>query len=305
VPDQVTRDSIAGAVSAACKAGGLPGMQANARAPAGKPAVLFSAAFLGLGNVVSDLDRDAVRGIAADLGLAPLEKISVDHDCRIALAGGLSGRPGIVQIAGTGTSCYGRSAAGESWRAGGWGPLIDDEGSGYWLGIQAMRAVAQDYDGRGEPTLLTGLLSARLRLRDINELMNRLYAAGMVRSEIAALTPLVFEAAGQGDAVARRLIHTGCAAMADCVLVVARRLGMDQGPVELAVVGGMTKAGDALLDPLAGEVRARLTGCRILLAELPPAFGAGILALQCIGHSLEEPVLSAMRQAALRQNVPE
>jgi len=295
MPDQVTRDSIAAAVSAARRSGGLPETAA----------AHFSAAFLGLGNVVSEIDRAAVREIAVELALAPPDQISVDHDCRVALAGGLSGRPGIVQIAGTGTSCYGRSDTGESWRAGGWGPLIDDGGSGYWLGIQAMRSMVEDYDGRGEPTLLTSLLSQRLRMSDINELMNRLYASGMGRSEIAALAPIVFEAGERGDAVAGRLIRTGCAAMADCVLAVARRLGMDQGPVELALVGGLTKAGDALLDPLDEEVHTRLPGCRMLLAEMPPAFGAGILALQSIGQPLEEPTLFTMRQEALRQNISE
>ena len=283
VAEEVTRDSIAAAVKSASAA---------------PPAGAFRAAFLGLGNVVSDLDRSAVREIAAGLGLAPREHIGVDHDCRVALAGGLSGRSGIVLIAGTGTSCFGLNDSGEGWRSGGWGPLIDDEGSSYWLGIQAMRAAVLDYDGRGQPTLLTGAVAGALKLRDMNELMNRLYAAGMTRTEIAALAPLVFAAAGQGDETAGDLIRTGCAAMADCVLAVARRLGLDQGTTELAVVGGLTNAGAAFFGPLEQAVNARLPGCQVLPAELPPAFGAALLALQSAGQPLDDEILGRVRQGA-------
>ena len=135
------RANIAQAVTAAC-------------APAGCEPAPFAAAFLGLAGIVSPADRAVVQGIAADLRLAPLDRVGVDHDCRIALAGGLSGRPGIVLIAGTGSSCYGRNAAGGDWRAGGWGSQIGDEGSGYWLGLHALQSAVRAYDGRGPATRL-------------------------------------------------------------------------------------------------------------------------------------------------------
>lgn len=269
VPAQITRASIQAAVAAA-------------RQMAGLPPEPFAAAFLGLGNVVSEKDRAAVRAIAITLDLAAPAHIGVDHDCRVALAGGLAGRPGIVQIAGTGTSTFGMNAAGETWRAGGWGPLIDDEGSSYWLGIQAMRAAALAQDGRGPATHLTVLVAERLQLGEINDLMNRLYAAEMSRTEIAALAPLVYQAAEQTDAVALRLIQQGCAAMADCVLTVARKLGMQGAASELAITGGMTKAREGLFIPLEQAVRARLPHCKVVHAEQPPVYGAALLALQQI-----------------------
>lgn len=289
VPPDVTRASIAGAAEEARRAAGLPD-------------VPFAAAFLGLGNVVSDLDREAVREIAAGLGLAQRAAIGVDHDCRIALAGGLAGRPGIVLIAGTGTSCYGRSAAGAGWRAGGWGPLIDDEGSSYWLGIQAMRAAARSFDGRDPHTMLAELVAAELRLDEMNELMNRLYAAAMTRTEIAALAPLVYQAAAAGDRTANELLRIGSEAMADCVLAVARALAATDKlavPGELAVVGGLTNAGAALFQPLTQAVQARLPNFRVLPAELPPAVGAALLALEQAGAAAGPAALEALRAASL------
>jgi N-acetylglucosamine kinase-like BadF-type ATPase len=283
VPVAVTQASIAGAAQAAAAMAGL-----------GLP--VFSAAFLGLGNVVSERDRAAVREIAGRLGLAEPERIGVDHDIRVALAGGLSGRPGIVMIAGTGTSCYGINPAGAAWRSGGWGPLIDDEGSSYWLGIQAMRAAVLETDGRGERTLLTQAISGRLGLAEMNELMSRLYFAEMSRTEIAALAPLVFEAAAQGDAVARRLIRCGCQAMAECALAVARKLGMEAEPSELAITGGLTNAGEALLAPFRAAVAERLPACQVKRSELTPATGAALLALERAGRKLEAGLIAEVNR---------
>lgn len=282
--EQSIATAIASAVAAAEQASGLAPDR-------------FSAAFLGLGNVVSELDRSEVRKIAARLIPAPVERIGVDHDCRVALAGGLSGRPGLVLIAGTGTSSFGMTADGRSWRSGGWGPLIDDEGSGYWLGLQAIRAAVLAYDGRGPESLLLEMIREAFRLRDINDLMNRLYAVGISRTEIAALAPRVFEAANQGDGVALALIRQGCAAMADAVLAVARRLDLDQHPVELAVVGGLVEAGETLFAPLVEAVRARLPQCDTHLAELSPVAGAGLLALQLGGLELSAAVLAEAHQS--------
>lgn len=251
-----------------------------ARASAGLPARPFDAVFLGMAGVVSAHDRQVIHTIAEALDLAPSQAIGVDHDCRIALAGGLSGRPGIVQIAGTGSSTFGINAAGEGWRSGGWGQLLADEGSGCWLGIQAMIAAVRSYDGRLPHTPLQERVIEALSLGDINEIMHKLYVEQLPRADMARLAPLVIETAHEGDAQALSIIERGCNEMADCVLAVARRLGMDTGPSELALVGGIFQAGEIVLRPFTDAVHARLPGCRVLPAEQPPVLGAGLLALE-------------------------
>jgi len=193
------------------------------------------------------------------------------------------------------------NARGDSWRSGGWGPLIDDEGSSYWLGLQAMRAAVLEFDGRGQSTLLTRFIYEKLQLKDMNELMNRLYASGMIRTEIAALSPYVFEAAAQEDVVAFQLIRRGCQSMADSVLAVAQKLKLDHERTELAVVGGLTNAGDMLLHALAEAVHGRLPQCQIMQAELSPALGAALLALQLSGQRLNEKILANIHLEAKQQ----
>ena len=270
----------------------------TARSAAGLPAAPFDAAFLGLAGVASATDRGIVRGIARDLQLAPDALVEVDHDIRIALAGGLSGRPGIVQIAGTGSSCYGRNEAGANWRSGGWGPLISDEGSGYWLGVEAMRAATRASDGRSQPTTLLETVLARLELPHIDDIMRHIYMEGMSRAETAALGSLVIEAAQAGDQVALEIIGRGAQDMADCILAVARHLDFISSECELALTGGVFQAGDVVVQPLREAVLERLPRCRITLAELPSAVGACLLALELLDVHLDGEKLQALCQGA-------
>ncbi len=278
----------------------------QARRMAGLSAQRFAAAFLGMAGVVSPQDRQTIREIAQALDLATPQRIDVDHDCRIALAGGLTGRPGIVQIAGTGSSTFGMNAAGEGWRSGGWGHLLADEGSGYWLGLQAMIAAVRSYDGRIPPTPLEEQVVAALGLADMNEIMHRLYVTQFARSEIAQLGLLVIDAAAAGDPHALALIRQGCDEMAECVLAVARRLGMDAQPSELALAGGIFRAGDIVCAPFEQAVLDRLPQCRITPAELPPVLGAGVLALEMLGIAIDTQffhTLQAAAQAQINQEV--
>jgi N-acetylglucosamine kinase-like BadF-type ATPase len=249
-----------------------------AKAQAGLMADPFAAAFLGMAGVTSDHDRAAIRRIATALTLAPAAHIGVDHDCRIALAGGLSGRPGIVLITGTGSSCYGRTAAGAHWLTGGRGHLISDEGSGYWYGLNAIRAAVRHHDGRGPDTILHDQILAALGIPSIDEVMHRVYVVGLTRAEIAAFAPLVIAAAEAGDAVALALFENGARELVDCVVAAAEHLGLADGPSELALCGGLAQAAVAR-QPLIAELARRLPACRATLAEQPPVVGACLLAL--------------------------
>ena len=208
---QVAEQNIDRAVAAAEAQAGI------ARQPA-------AAIFLGMAGVTSEADRDHIRQIARNLNLAPDAGIGVDHDCRAALAGGLSGRPGIVQIIGTGSSCYGRTADGRNWMSGGRGHLVSDEGSGCWMGLQAIRAAVRAHDGRAPDTpLLAGVLAA-LNINEIDDVLNRLYVVGISRAELAALAPMVVREAMAGDAAALGIVQKGADDVAELVEAVARKL---------------------------------------------------------------------------------
>ena len=275
---------------------GIAEAVAEAHAAAGVAAGPCAAAFLGLAGLVSPRDRAIIYALARELHLAPDDAIGIDHDCRIALAGGLSGRPGIVQIAGTGSSTFGVNAAGEAWRAGGWGQLLADEGSGYWFGLRAMQSAVGAYDGRLGDTILLDRIQDALQLKDMNDIMQRLYFDGMGKREIAALAPLVLDAARAGDRIARELVDEGMGHLAACVDAVARRLKMTGAPVEIALVGGLFQAEDVVVESFRATVADYLGAFEVRTPELSPAAGAALLALDMAGAEASPAALRALRQ---------
>lgn len=258
----------------------------------------FDAVFLGIGGVSSAADRAIVRKMASDLHLAPEKFIGADHDIRIALAGGLSGRPGIVQIAGTGSSCYGRNAAGQSWRSGGWGPLLADEGSGYWFGIEAMKAATRASDGHLSSTTLLPIVLDYLNLKDIDAIMHRVYAENMTRSEIASISPLLINAAKDGDAVSLEIVKTGIQNMAECVSIVAHKLNL-QDQCELSLTGGVFQAGNFIIERMRSAVQERIPQCTVEMAELPPVVGSCFLALDLLEIRVDPAKLKMLNEKAL------
>ena len=248
----------------------------------------FAGAFLGLAGVVSSRDRALVSGIAQRLELA--EQAGVDHDCRIALAGGLSGRSGAVLIVGTGSSCYGVNDAGDSWRSGGWGSLISDEGSGYFLGREGLIAAVRSIDGRGPTSSLAAALLKRLGVMQPDDLLHRLYVTGLTRTEIAALAPITLDCAADGDDAALEIVERGSDLLVECVAAVAKQLRLER--FELVVVGGLY--GESLLvqNMLQGTLLQHVSQCRIVSPELPPVLGACLLAL---GDAASSAVIAQLK----------
>ena len=93
----------------------------------------------------------------------------------IALQAGVGDAAGIVIVSGTGSIAYGRNEHGEASRAGGWGYVLGDEGSGYWIGRLALRAVVRHADGRGRVTSLTPRLLAHFGVERAAELIHKVY----------------------------------------------------------------------------------------------------------------------------------
>ena len=256
-----------------------------------------AAIFLGLGSIVTHEDQEAIREIVTELALVPADSIGVDHDLRVALMGGLAGETGIVLIAGTGSSCYGRDKHGSSWQSGGWGPTLDDPGSSFWLGRMAMIAAIRDYDGRGEATRLRESVVDALELSDIRHILRRVELQGMKRSEVAALARLVTESAAEGDSVACQIIQQGTDELAKMVAAVAAKLAVNNvstQPIPVVVTGGLTSARQVFMNPLTQSLR-RIAPTTILKETfLPPVLGAALLAMELAGERLTPSVVNKL-----------
>lgn len=252
----------------------------------------IDAGFLGIGGVNSEVDRQVVLGMLDGLGLRLGIPLGVDLDIVIALAGGTAGQPGITLIVGTGSSCYGRNAAGESWRSGGWGYIVDDYGSGFYLGQQALEAVIRAADGRGAPTALTEPCMEALGITDVNTLMHRIYYPRLDHTGIAALAPLVVQVA-QRDPVAHAIVERGCDELALMVSTVAERLSLPDD-VLVIPVGSLGTVNVYYRQSLESAIARVMPEARVRPPIAPPVIGAAFLALQQIGVTLSEDVLGTL-----------
>ena len=166
----------------------------------------------------------------------PNTKVKIVNDAEILLAAVSLTGPALALICGTGSIVYGRTLTGELIRAGGWGYLFGDEGSGYAIGMAALRAVMQAYDRRGPATLLTELVLDRQGLSSPPELVRSIYRTDSPRLGIASLADLVEQAADQDDRVALAILDEAARELARTVAVVYPRLGPSTSP--LVISGG-------------------------------------------------------------------
>jgi glucosamine kinase len=244
-----------------------------------------AAVCLGIAGVDRAGDATVVRTIL--LRIAPRSRVVVVNDALVALEAGVPGGPGVVLIAGTGSIAYGRNAEGWAARAGGWGYLLGDEGSGYWLGRQALRAVVRSADGRGPHTLLTARVLAHFGIGRTQDLVREIYNGSFAPATVAAIASQVEGAASDGDAIALHLIETGASELGLAALSVCGQLKLSRGPVVLA--GGMFTAAPRLRQRVVAHLTGRWPGMVVTPLQGQPVAGAVSLALAEAGGRLVLP----------------
>ncbi|MAS38359.1 MAG: hypothetical protein CL610_30460 [Anaerolineaceae bacterium] len=164
--------------------------------------------------------RTTVHAVTPNANIVP------SSDFEIALVGAHGQRLGILLLAGTGSLAYGVNGAGDSALVGGWGYLLGDEGSGYWLGMRALQVAARMADGRGPDTALYAAVMTALKLDDPLELIPWLYQQPARVQDVARLAPLVLDSATQGDKVARSLVDTAAMELTLAVRTIRHRLDL-------------------------------------------------------------------------------
>jgi len=235
-----------------------------------------AAVCLGIAGVDRDDEARTVRAIIRRIGYK--SRIVVVNDALVALVAGAGNAPGIVIIAGTGSIVYGRNARFEAARAGGWGHIIGDEGSGYWIGREALAAIVRAVDGRGPDTRLTEDVLAHFNIDDTSRLPRIVYDRELPRMSVAALGPIVQQASDLGDAVASGILERAADELVLAARSVATRLEMRGDEFAFVLAGGVFR----VVPWLAYEVTRRLVEVaprsRARLLEQEPAIGAVCLA---------------------------
>jgi N-acetylglucosamine kinase-like BadF-type ATPase len=243
---------------------------------------------LGMAGVDRPADGQTVQGILRRLCRGT--RTLVVNDALVALEAGAPGQPGVVLIAGTGSIAYGRDDSGRAARAGGWGHVLGDEGSGFWLGRQAIRAVLRAFDHRGPATSMAAPIMAHFGVARAQDLVRPIYDEGMRPRAIAAIAPIVGEAADHGDAVATRIIDVGVGELAGSAISVAKRLDLTSGSFALPLAGGIFRSVPRVRSLVLARLNAELPVARPSLLSVEPASGAVRLASALLRGTVRVPV---------------
>lgn len=260
----------------------------GAFAAAGHPQLPIQAMGLGLAGVGRPGDIQTLETLIQELQnsqeLPMIESLNAENliicsDSAIALAGGTGTDIGIVVIAGTGSHIFGKNPQGKTKRVGGWGYLLGDEGSAYFIAIQGLQAALKAYDGRLPFTCLIEHFQTHLNLNNLEELVDVIYRRGWQAKDIAALAPLVDRAAAAGDAIADQIIENAATELALSVQVAAEALFRPAEPFEVVTMGSVWFGVANLRSRFAAKIQTRVPAAEIILPRGEPAWGAGVLAL--------------------------
>lgn len=250
----------------------------EAGADCGDVAVLAA----GLAGASRERDRQVICGILHEV--VPDAQLRIEPDAVIALLGATGGEPGLIVISGTGSMALGMDRRERRTRTGGWGFILGDEGSGYDIARRGLIACLRAYDGRGPDTLIRPKVIAALSLESTEDLIPFLYSNPSSPGRIAALYPLVLEAADEGDPVAESIIGLAADALVEMAVTTAAKLDFARDQLLMTTAGGVFK-GRSVRERFEAVLSERCPQAKLLEAKDPPEVGAVMMARRVLARA--------------------
>ena len=242
-------------------------------------------ATIGLAGVRRKDIRDVTL---AKLGecLKEIKSIELLPDGEIALYGATDGQPGLVVIAGTGSICCGRNRQGKHVCAGGWGPIVGDEGGAAWIARKGLQAVARAADERGPKTALTAAALMYFKVTTADDLSTAIYSPAMTNDRLAGFGREVVRVARAGDEVAIEIMGEAGRELGIVAVAVIKKLRMQTEKFPIATVGGVYGAGELVLESMRDEIRKTARHAMLTQPLFPPVVAAARLAHTRISQEL-------------------
>ncbi|HUL44988.1 MAG TPA: BadF/BadG/BcrA/BcrD ATPase family protein [Bacteroidota bacterium] len=233
---------------------------------------------LGLAGAGRPADRSELSSALLGLSLKkkfPLKNVTIETDARVALEAAFAGGPGIVLIAGTGSIALYRSEDGKLLRAGGWGYILGDEGSGYSIARDALNFVMRQSDGRSEKTLLTAKALEFFGVSQPDEILAKVYHEHI---DLASFAQKVFEAVVERDRVAHMVIVKNSTELIELVRVLTMKL-RPRKKLPVALMGGLLESDNVYSKMVRERIIHSLPNVVVQNPKFSAAFGATIIGL--------------------------
>lgn len=255
----------------------------------------IEAAHFGIAGAQSKEGYDILQGIARELLDCSKTKISIGSDLEIALEGGLAGAPGIALIAGTGSACYGKNGLGEEAFCGGWGDLVDDAGSGSWIGLKALQVCVRQADGRLTSSEFQDRVLDNLGIDSMNGFKQRIHQKGINRTERAELAPIIFDLAENGDPAALEIVNQAADELFNLVHSCCRQLHF--ASPDIVLLGGLTSQAQ-LLEQIVARIKNNIPDAQVHRPKLSATSGAILKAMRASGIEISVLTLGAVENLA-------
>lgn len=251
------------------------------------------------GSVLAVAGTDT-EAVAAHVRASRPSEWLVVNDVVGAWATATGAQPGVGAISGTGSNVFGVGPDGRAWRAGGWGHVLGDEGSGYWLAVQSLKAAIADRERSGPSTALSESATAFFGVESIEALVSLVYSKPLSKGEIAAFAVETARVAHTGDPVARGLYERGAQELAKQVTAVIKQAGLE-GEFPVGLIGSAFKAGPLFVEPLSEAIGRIAPQARVAVVEMAPVGGCLLLATRLAGgeQSIDPMSLKSLLDAML------
>lgn len=215
--------------------------------------------------------------------------VIMDSDLYICLESMLTDGPCAAAISGTGSMTAGRVSRDRIIHKGGWGYILGDEGSGYAMCIDALRAAVRSFEGCAKRTALIGEICDCFEVNSMYELIDRFYDPPMSRSEIAAFMPRLIKCVRMGDEVAAAIVKSQAAAFGATACSLLQEMPRN---TSLGLWGGVMRTYREFSDEFIGYVRKRFPSVETGLLKYPPEIGAVFAAMNSDGVRITEDILN-------------
>ena len=206
---------------------------------------------------------------------------------------------GIIILAGTGSFVHGRAPDGRDVHFGGRGPILDDYGSAYAIGLLGLRAAFASGWTKARRTSLATAIPRALGVAELDGVFDLVYVQGMNRREIAALARTVNSEAESGDRVAASCLHRAADELAELALDAVSELGLSEASFPVIAIGSVARGCQAWWERVCRDLSAVAPHMRPVIPAVLPAVGAGLLALRHMGVEWTPELLERARQTAL------
>jgi N-acetylglucosamine kinase-like BadF-type ATPase len=216
-------------------------------------------------KIVESIVQRTVNALSIEIG-----SLLVENDCQSALLGATKNKAGILLIAGTGSIVYAHDGKKRIIRSGGWGHRVGDEGSGYWIGKQAIQSVLKMQDGRGEETILSRLVLDKFNFDKIEELYNWTYSDSYSVDDVGAIAAVVAEAYKLGDAVSKRILDDAVDELILLLKTAIEKADIQKDGFELILQGGVFHHNAYIKDQVLERIQLITTKVNIITTTEEP-----------------------------------